>query len=362
MKAVMSRADWQQLLTAAADIVEKRSPSFAASCTLLEVEAGAIDATATDMAMTVRTAATLRGKSEPGKWLLPAKDLLDRIRACPEGDVEVKVSKDGAAIKGGKRKFSLRALSADEFPRVGELPKNAVEVSMPAATLAQLLGAVEFAINPDPQGRFHSSWLRFDGKVGVRVDAMTNSGMATAWALLDDPPVTEALLSLKATTSVRKICEAAEEEAEVQLEITASMMRVTLGQTELTFPLVAQPMPDMDQHLGEPKAKFVVDREALTDSIRSVSVAVDGAVQLTAKGGELRLEGKSEAGTVTDSLECEGAELVTALMPKELVLALGTLSSERVEIATDGGPVIVRDADGDRFVRHVRMPIVGGTR
>lgn len=359
MRAVMTRDEWTRLLSSAAGIVDGKSPHFSASCTLLEV-GDSVRALATDTTIAVQSVGDAK-KTVPGLWCLPAKELLERVRACPDGDVEVKVDKagtGGASIKGGKRKFTISALDGREFPPVARLGDGAISVEVTAGALARVLGAVEFAIHPDFAGRFHTAWLRFGGD-RLRADGMTSSGMATAWSPLPGCPTVEALVALKAAVAIRKLAEAEGEDDSVHVTVAGSMMRVAFASTELVFPLVRDQMQDLDHVLGgEPAAKVVVDRAALIDSVKSASVSVDKSIGLKSKGGELVIEGRGQHGDVTDSIPCEGDEARAWLPPKDLLLALGTLRSDKAEIGIHDQHVRIVDAEGERDVRHIRMQMV----
>lgn len=79
-----------------------------------------------------------------------AGDLLDRVKAMPDGDVQLNATAKSVVVtaKGSKRRFERAAISGAEFPSLPTEDKGP-GFEAPAALLATMLEAVHFAVNQD---------------------------------------------------------------------------------------------------------------------------------------------------------------------------------------------------------------------
>ena len=90
MRLVATREALASALSFCSDVVSRKSPSFVASCVLIEVSKDSAVLRATDTIMNARcTISTLAGTS--GSFGVPAHELAERVKALPDGDVEISV-------------------------------------------------------------------------------------------------------------------------------------------------------------------------------------------------------------------------------------------------------------------------------
>ena len=78
--------------------------------------------TGSDLDLTIRSTVAV-AVDDPGVAVLPARLTVDIVRSLDSGAVEIDVAGDEARISGGRSKFAVRTLPADDFPHT---PNRAV--------------------------------------------------------------------------------------------------------------------------------------------------------------------------------------------------------------------------------------------
>ena len=128
-------------------VVDTRQQMMVLSNVLLEVQEGRLFVTATDLAMQVTTDAEARNATGVQAITASAQKLLNILCELPERAL-VTVDMGGAhlRIQSGESKFSLRTLSAVEFPKMTPASGTAIEATLPQRELQRLLALTQSAM------------------------------------------------------------------------------------------------------------------------------------------------------------------------------------------------------------------------
>lgn len=342
-----------RLIARAASTAESKSTMQALTCLHLVAKDGTLTATATDLYVGIRgsiPAAIERG----GSICLVAKDLVDRIKALPDGDVSIELgSKDARAATlktaGSVRKFTLRGLSGDDFPPVPSVPEGAKAMTVPAATLRRCIDAVAFAVSDD-ETRAHLNGMLFElGKHGVRTVATDGHRLALNVEPVDGLPDVTALLPLKSIKELRGLLDEPGE-GDVGLVSAGETFFATWGGMTLSIKTVAAQFPPYAQVIPKNTHSAKVPRGAFRDAVRAVQISsgrnggvkvgfeAPGTVRVTATDAEGAGEGFDEVpGEVP-------AAATLGINPKYIMDSTGVVSSEDVDIAyaSDLDPIVIR--------------------
>ena len=177
MNITIAKSALLPCLDRANGIADKKSPVPALANVLLRAHAGKLSVIATDlyMAMSVDIDATIE---EPGVIALPAKDLYERIRAMPDGPIQIRrMVADNGAISalvkavGAARKYTVSGLDATDYPVLPTPEPGATWQTFPAGALRHLLDCVQPAVSLD-ETRF--------GPYPV-IDSIRHPGAASTW-------------------------------------------------------------------------------------------------------------------------------------------------------------------------------------
>jgi len=114
----------------------------------LEVNAGKLALTGTDLDTHVRKTFKLEGESEDGLTVLPGKKLADIVREISAPKVDIFTKELTVHVHGGGAKASFSGLDPAEFPEAPALPEGVV-LEFPLATLLEHFDTVSYAVSKD---------------------------------------------------------------------------------------------------------------------------------------------------------------------------------------------------------------------
>src|SRR5689334_4612241 len=124
MDLVIAKKDLLRLVARCQGVADKKSAMPALANILLAAEGNALHVAATDLYLSV-SGQTNADISTAGAVAVPAKDLLERVKAMPDGPIQITAG-DGAQTTlkavGSPRRYTLHGMPGGEFP---QLPKPA---------------------------------------------------------------------------------------------------------------------------------------------------------------------------------------------------------------------------------------------
>jgi DNA polymerase III subunit beta len=186
-------------LQAVAGIVERRHTLPILANVLMRKTAGRIEFTTSDLEIQVRTAAELGGDAGNFSTTVGARKLIDILRTLPPDQVvTLSANQNKLTLQGGKSRFTLQTLTADDFPLVNEAVDFGPAFSVPQKTLKSLINQVHFAMAVHDI-RYYLNGILFvaEGKVLTLV-ATDGHRLALAQATLDvDIPKQDVILPRK---------------------------------------------------------------------------------------------------------------------------------------------------------------------
>jgi DNA polymerase-3 subunit beta len=304
---------------------------------------------------------------EAGQICLPARALLDRVKAMPDGDLVIEVKGTEAKIKakGAARKFTLHGIPAAEFPTMPELEKPDWSHEMPALQLAELLEATSASISTD-ETRVHLNSLCVETIEDVMRCASTDGHRLSAMASGPMPSGTlkEMLVPRGAVLRIKALIEGANEM--VRLARCGKNLWVTCNEKNLCLKLAEGQFPPWQQVVPKEHTIAVqVGRAALMSSARAVSVSAPSnrGVKFEVSMGKIRLAAESaEGGEGADELECDCAVAGThtyGLNAEYLIAALDAMSTDNVLVKLVGelDPIVIEPVGATREQLVVLMPM-----
>jgi DNA polymerase-3 subunit beta len=208
MDVILAKRDLLRLVQRASNVADKRSTMPVLANVLLQTENGALRVSATDNYLSL-TGAEKADIGRPGAIALPAKGLADRIKAMPEGPIQITVKdKAQAALKavGSPRRYTLQGIPGDEFPKLPEAAEGAHKISLSAENLAQLIAQTHFAISPDEtRAHINSALLDVQGETVRMVSTDGHRLSKSDIAVPGSSAKATMLLPLKAILELRKL-------------------------------------------------------------------------------------------------------------------------------------------------------------
>ena len=134
-------------LQSVAGIVERRHTLPILANVLIRKSGGVLQLTTSDLEIQIRTTATLDGDAGDFTTTIGARKLIDILRTMPSDQVvSLESAQSKLILKGGKSKFPLQSMPAEDFPLVQESAVFGPAFSVPQKTLKDLLSQVSFAM------------------------------------------------------------------------------------------------------------------------------------------------------------------------------------------------------------------------
>ena len=128
-------------------IVERRHTVPILANLLIRKTGGRVELTTTDLELQLRTEAELGGDTGEFATTVNARKLADILRAMPaDQTVTLTASKNRLTLQGGRSRFTLQTVPAEEFPLVKPAADFGPAFTLPQKVLRALIERVDFAM------------------------------------------------------------------------------------------------------------------------------------------------------------------------------------------------------------------------
>jgi DNA polymerase-3 subunit beta len=328
------------------------------------VKNGQLSLTGTDLEveMVARTAVE---DAKDGETTIPARKLFEIVRALPDGSrITVSQSDDKITLQAGRSRFTLAALSANEFPAIEDI-ELVERIRVPEAALKELIERTAFAM-AQQDVRYYLNGLLLDLRENALRCVATDGHRL---AMCEVPLATGAqsrkqiIVPRKGVMELQRLLEGGDRE--VELEVGRNHLRVRREDVTFTSKLIDGRFPDYDAVIPIGADKEVrVDREALRAALQRAAILSNEkyrGVKVEVSPGQLLLvahnpEQEEAQEEVEADTKVDG--LAVGFNVTYLLDALGALREETVLIALRdaNSSALLREAGNDRC-RHVVMPL-----
>lgn len=377
MHVVVSKKDLLRVLGRCQGVADKKSTMPVLGNVLLEVTSTAeLRLAATDLFVSV--SGKIPAKVENGGSVaLGARELFERVRMMPEGQIALQVTGTQAVIRavGSARRFTLHGVPGEEFPSLPAPDAKAQMATLDVVTLASLIAATHFSISTD-ETRLHLNSALFEWD-NDRVRMVTTDGHRLSKLEVVVKGKHESatmLIPLKGVQELRRLCEEALAEgkeadaSEIKMVQSGPNAFFELAGFSFSVKLVDAQFPPYQQVIPEQSERSVrAQRAALADALRAVSVAASdrtGGVKLTLGGGKIRFESESpDSGEGFDEVpaDYQGPEVTVGFNARYFLDVLGAITDEEVTLGISGelDPAVIKPAgeSANRNYQAVIMPM-----
>jgi DNA polymerase-3 subunit beta len=375
MDVIVAKKDLLRLFGRTQGVADKKSTMPILSNVLLQAETGGtLRASATDLFMAV--IAHVQGEvTRAGSLAVPAKDIGERIKAMPEGPVQIVATEGSTAqIKavGARREFRLRGMPGEDFPALPKPEAKANAHTITPSTLAELIAKTHFSISTDEtRPHLNSALFEWDGDIvrmvttdGHRLskhELPADGGQKASFSLL---------VPLKGIGELRRLCDEAKadkgagEGAPLKLLRGGPNVFFVRDDTTLAIKLVDAQFPPYQQVIPQKTDNKVrVGRAQLIDVLRAMSVAASertGSVKLSLAKGTMRVTSENpDSGDAFDEVPVDyaGNEITIGFNVRYILDVLGALEDDEVQLGISGelDPVVIEPTSG-KFLAIV-MPM-----
>ena len=188
-------------------VVERRHTVPILANVLIRKTGRTIEMTTTDLELQIRTRAELGGDAGDFATTLNARKLADILRAMPpDQTVSLGASQKRLTLQGGRSRFTLQTLPADEFPLVREAADYGLAFELPQAVLKSLIEQVGFAMAVHDIRYFLNGVLFIAEGTRLTLVATDGNRLALAQATVDaELPRREVILPRKTVLELQRL-------------------------------------------------------------------------------------------------------------------------------------------------------------
>lgn len=353
------------VLQSVAGIVERRHTLPILANVMLRRMGNAVQLTTSDLEIQIRTVAEFDG--DPGNFTttVGARKLIDILRTLPaDQTVTLESNQNKLILKGGKSKFTLQSLPAEDFPLVQEAANFGPKFSVPQKTLKELLGQVSFAMAVHDI-RYYLNGILFVAE-GRQLSLVATDGhrLAFSSATLDvEVPKQEVILPRKTVLELQRLL--SDNEGAIEMQFAGNQAKFSFGGMEFVTKLVEGKFPDYNRVIPKNHKNIIVlGRQPLLASLQRTAILTSDkfkGVRLNIEPGVLRIAStNAEQEEAVDELDIDysGDSIEIGFNVTYLIDVLGNMTQEmvKVELSDSNSSALLTIPDNTSF-KYVVMPM-----
>lgn len=356
MKLICPTDDLSKALQTVLRSVGARAGIPALSGVLMELTDTELSLTTTDLELTTRVKLPISG--EAGKVVVPARYLSEIVRNIPTDEVEIVTEDSTVRISGGRARYNLRSLDAQDFPRM-QSGDETTTFTVPADVLSRSLSQVAIAASRDETRPVLTGVLFEADSTDFRIVATDSYRLAVRTIPVSGITAMKILVPARAVVEVARLASS----GDVTIEVGASQVGFEIGNTLISSRLIEGEFPPYRQLLPTDQPNVLsVDKAAFTERLKAAAVLAQDAtpVYVELEGDRVRLQCQSQGvGEAVEELDADyaGDTLRIAFNPTYLEAGISAVDDDQVKILLSDSqrPVIIRGAAEDYV--YLLMPI-----
>ena len=353
-------------LQSVAGIVERRHTLPILANVLIRKNAQQLELTSSDLEIQIRTQSELGGDAGQFTTTVGARKLIDILRSMPSDQVvSLESQQNKLILKGGKSRFTLQTLPAEDFPLVQESTQFGPAFSVPQKTLKALLAQVSFAMAVHDI-RYYLNGILFVAE-GKQLSLVATDGHRLAFSSADlDVDVQqrqEVILPRKTVLELQRLL--SDQEGAIEMQFAGNQAKFRFDGMEFVTKLVEGKFPDYNRVIPKNHKNIVVlGRLPLLASLQRTAILTSEkfkGVRLNLDPGTLRVAtNNAEQEEAVDELDVDynGDSIEIGFNVTYLIDVLTNMSQDMVkmELADSNNSALLTIPDDMNF-KYVVMPM-----
>ena len=352
-------------LQAVSGIVERRHTLPILANVLIRKTGPHIEMTTSDLEIQVRTTAELGGDGSNFATTVGARKLIDILRSMPADQiVTLSATQSKLTLAGGKSRFTLQTMPADDFPLVQESADFGPVFSVPQKTLRGLIAQVHFAMAVHDI-RYYLNGILFvaEGR-SLTLVATDGHRLALAQATLEtDIPKQEVILPRKTVLELQRLLK--DDDTTIEMRFAPNQAKFSFAGMEFVTKLVEGKFPDYNRVIPKNhKNKVTLGRGPLLQSLQRAAILTSEkfkGVRVNIEPGTLRIaSSNAEQEEAMEELEIDygGDTIEIGFNVTYLIDALTNMGQEMVtvELQDTNSSALITVPDQIGF-KYVVMPM-----
>jgi len=353
------------VLQSVAGIVERRHTLPILANVLIRKTGSQLQFTTSDLEIQIRTNAELDGDQGDFTTTVGARKLIDVLRSMPSDQtVSLESSQNKLILKGGKSRFTLQTLPAEDFPLVQEAASFGPVFSVPQKVLKELLNQVSFAMAVHDI-RYYLNGILFVAE-GKQLSLVATDGhrLAFSSATLDvEVPKQEVILPRKTVLEMQRLL--SDKEGAIEMQFAGNQAQFSFEGMEFVTKLVEGKFPDYNRVIPKNHKNIItLGREPLLRSLQRTAILTSEkfkGVRLNIEPGTLRVaSNNAEQEEAVDELDIDygGDSIEIGFNVTYLIDALNNMNQDmvKIELSDSNSSALLTIPDNAAF-KYVVMPM-----
>lgn len=365
MKISLSTSEFLAQLQTVTRVASTRAAVQALSGVKISVAAESAELLATDMEIGLRV--PLQADTErPGEVVLPARLLLDVVRALPHDRVtlELRAAEQDVELISGPATFHLRTLRVEDFPALPTASSD-TQVALPAEAFVQTVSRVARSASRDETRPILTGILIAAAEQELRMVATDSYRLSVKQTKLEAP--------LAGTLEANVPARALQELVRIAQQVQSTSLAVSVGQNQVIFELDGVTLssrlldgqfPNYRQLLPESvEHELRLATGELTEVVRRISLLAqkNAPLRLGFREGELTVSAQTpDVGEASETLPApfHGEPFEIGFNPEFLRDGLESIESDELvmKLISPLRPGLIESPESGDFV-YLIMPI-----
>lgn len=353
------------VLQSVSGIVERRHTLPILANVLIRKTGSSVQLTTSDLEIQIRTTVEMEGDSGDFTTTVGARKLIDILRTMPADQVvSLESSASKLILKGGKSKFTLQSMAAEDFPLVQEAANFGPAFTVPQKTLKSLLNQVSFAMAVHDI-RYYLNGILFVAE-GKQLSLVSTDGhrLAFASATLDvEVPKQEVILPRKTVIELQRLL--SDTDGAIEMQFANNQAKFAFAGMEFVTKLVEGKFPDYNRVIPKNHHNSItMGRTALLATLQRTAILTSDkfkGVRLNIDPGTLRVaSNNAEQEEAVDELDIDygGDSIEIGFNVTYLIDALTNMSQDMVTLElSDGNSSALFTIPDNTTFKYVVMPM-----
>ncbi len=260
-------------LQSVSGIVERRHTLPILSNVLFEKKGDQLTLLATDIEIQITTSTTCTGGEGDGAVTVGARKLQEILRSLPDStEITLSLEDKRLQVKGGKSRFNLQTLPADDFPRMTLSEGDTKQFSISQKAFRQLIAKTQYSMAAqDVRYYLNGLLLLVDGKE-LRAVATDGHRLAYASVELDtELPRQEMILPRKTVLELNRLL--VDSDDALNITLAPNQVRFAFGSVVLVSKLIDGKFPDYERVIPPTlKNHMTVGRQTLMQAMQRAAI------------------------------------------------------------------------------------------
>ena len=303
---------------------------------LFVVKDGALEITASDQELTLRTVIALDKVSTEGSIAAPARQILDLVKAIPDQPICIKTTSDSSfECEWGNGNSSLPYFPAEDYPDIKKVSDNAISVTFGAEALVEGISSTIYA-TADDEMRPVMNGIFFDIDTDATTLVASDSHNLICYSTdeVQAPEKASFILHKKPASVLKSII--GKDVESVNVSFDAGTAVFTFGNTMAVCRLIVGKYPKYRDVIPQNNSNVLkIDRQLLLGTVRRVAVCANKAsnhIKFDLSAGQLELTAQDLGFAIAayEKIDCDysGDKLTIGFKSSFLIDILSNLTCE----------------------------------